>query len=221
MRIKLKHDSNHPTTPNAVSSSSCQVHPSEYAYQDDSVTRFKSDSANCRRYLDNLQVGLSTDLYIHCNGIQWKLTDSDLGGEQYQPADYYAWIVGKDVQLLFIFPLRVSLTTITLHYYSDSDWGLPRLKFYAVPDNFNIWNSPNTSNARVDVAAVSPGRERAGCKNVSTTINFNTRKVLMYKPQSNFNFIVSKVDFFDYMYCGKYTNSVTTTKIAFTWYIKL
>ena len=46
------------------------------------VTRFESGSTNCRRYSDNLQVGLSTDQYIHCNGIQQKLTDSDLGGEQ-------------------------------------------------------------------------------------------------------------------------------------------
>ncbi len=204
MRIKLKHNPNHPTTTNVVSSSSCQIHPSEYAYRDDSVTRFESGSANCRRYSDNRQVGLSTDQYIHCNGIQRKLTDSDLGGEQYQPADYYAWIAGKDVQLLFIFPLRVSLTTITLHYYSDSDRGLPRLRFYAVPDDYNIWNSPNTNYASVDVAAVPPGRERAGRKNVSTTVNFNTRKVLMYKSQSNFNFVVSEVEFFDYMYCGKY-----------------
>ena len=56
-----------------------------------------------------------------CDGTQLKLTDSNFGQEQYQPTDHYVWISRSDEQLLFIFPRRVSLTTITLHYYSDSD----------------------------------------------------------------------------------------------------
>ena len=39
-----------------VSSSSCQVYPSEYAYCHDSVSRAERASDNCRRYpLGNLQ----------------------------------------------------------------------------------------------------------------------------------------------------------------------
>ena len=34
--------------------------------------------------------------------------------------DYFVWSAGSADQLLFIFLTRVSLTTITLHYYSDS-----------------------------------------------------------------------------------------------------
>ena len=170
---------------------------SEYAYRDDSVNRAESGSANCRRYPESgLQTGVFTDQYTHCDGMQRKLTDSDLGQEQYHHTDYYVWIAGKDAQLLFIFPTRVSLTTITLHYYSDSDQGLPRLRFYAVPDDFNVWDSPATTYPRVKVAAVPSDGEPAGRRNVSINFNFNTRKVLMCIYSSTFEFAISEVEFF-------------------------
>ena len=175
---------------------SCQVYPLEYAYKDDSVTRTESNSANCRRYQNGLQEGVFTDQYIHCDGTQLKLTDSDLGQEQFQTADYYVWSSGSGEQLLFIFPTRVSLTTITLHYYSDSVTGLPRLSFYAVPDDFDAWDAPSTRYPHVDVASVPPGGGPAGRRNVNITVNFNTQKVLMYKLSSNFVLAVSEVEFF-------------------------
>ena len=95
-----------------------------------------------------------------------------------------------------IFPTRVSLTTITLHYYSDSDLGFPRLRFYAVPDDFNVWDAPTTGTPHVDVAAVPPGGEPAGRRNVSINVNFSTKKVLMYKFSSSFQFAASEVKFF-------------------------
>ena len=173
------------------------MYPSEYAYKVDSVTEQESYHANCRRYPQSgLQVGVYTELYIHCDGTQLKLIDSHLGQEQYQISDYYVWLAGSDKQLLFIFPARVSLTTITLHYYSDSVQGLPRLTFYAVPDNFDVWDIPTTSDPRVDVAIVPAGGEPAGRRNVSINVNFNIKKVMMYKFSSTFAFSVSEVEFF-------------------------
>ena len=96
-----------------ASSSSCQVYPSEYAYRDDSVTRAESPNANCSSYPPR-------EDYIHCDGTQLKLADSNIGQELYRSTDYYQWSAGSAGKLLFIFPTRVSLTTITLHYYSDS-----------------------------------------------------------------------------------------------------
>ena len=180
-----------------------QVYPSEYAYRYDSVTRTESGSANCRRYPPgNAQGHDHSEDYNHCDGTQLKLADSDLGQQQYQTADYYVWSAGNDRQLLFIFPTRVSLTTITLHYYSDSVRGLPRLRFYAVPDNFDIWDAPTTSNPHADVAAVPPGREPAGRRNISISVNFNAKKVLMYKFSSSFQFEVNEVEFVE---CKQYS----------------
>ena len=90
------------------------------------------------------------------------------------------------------------MTTITLHYYSDSDSdrGLPRLRFYAVLDDFDIWDAPTTSTPHVDVAAVSPGGEPAGRRNVSINVNFSIKKVLMYKYGSSYPFAASEVEFF-------------------------
>ena len=172
------------------------MYPSEYAYRDDSVTRVESASANCRRF--NLAIGLPAGLhpenYIHCDGRQLKLTDSNFGQEPYRSSDYYQWSAGSAEQLLFIFPTRVSLTTITLHYYSDSDRGLPRLRFYAVPDDFDVWDAPTSGTPYTGIGSVLPGGEAAGHRSVS--VNFNTKRVLIYKYSSSFMFAVSEVEFF-------------------------
>ena len=58
-------------------------------------------------------------IYIHCDDQQLKLSDSDRGSNiDYIATSYYEWSAGGADQLLFIFPTRVSLTTITLHYYT-------------------------------------------------------------------------------------------------------
>ena len=172
------------------------MYPSEYVYHYDSVNKAERASANCNRYKDGLKVGINTSKYTHCNGSQLRLTDSDLGQEQYKSSDYYVWPTGRDRQLLFIFPTRVSLTTITLHYYSDSVRGLPRLRFYAVPDDYDIWDVPSVGIPSVNVAAVPPGGEPAGRRNISINVNFNTKKVLMYKISSTYQLAVSEVEFF-------------------------
>ena len=174
------------------------MYPSEHAYHKDSVESDRVES-NCRKYSPgNLPGGEHPENYIHCDGTQLKLADSNFGQEQYQSSDYHVWPVGSDAELLFILPTRVSLTTITLHYYSDSDRGLPRLTFYAVPDDFDVWNAPDSSNPHADVASVPPGGEPAGHRSISINVNFNTKKVLMYKHSStkSFQFAVSEVEFF-------------------------
>ena len=171
------------------------MYPSEYAYHQNSVTRTESVSANCRYYSIS-DYDWHSYHYIHCDRTQLKLTDSNFGQEQYQPTDYYVWS-SSSAQLLFIFPIRVSLTTITLQYYSDSAvQGLVRLRFYAVPDDFNVWDALTLSYPHVDVASVPPGGESAGHRNVSINVNFNTKRVLMYKYSNNFQFAVSEVEFF-------------------------
>ena len=99
----------------AVFVSSCQVYPSEYAYHKYSVERNEPDSAKCRMYLAN---EFSAQNYIHCNGTQLRLTDSDLGNKQYTASDHYVWPTGTRTRwLLFIFSSRVIFSTITLHYF--------------------------------------------------------------------------------------------------------
>ena len=173
------------------------MYPSEYAYRDDSATRAESTSANCRRYPP--RDGDEGVAYIHCDGQQLKLSDSDRGSNtEYTATSYYVWSAGSDGQLLFILSERVSLTTITLHYYSDSVRGLPRLRFYAVPDDFDVWDALPSGNRYPyeDIASVPPDGEPAGRRSVSIDINFNTNRILMYKYSSSFQFAVSEVEFF-------------------------
>ena len=149
-----------------------------------------------QRVLRRAPPGVHTDHYTYCDGNQAKLNDSDIGQEQYHPSDYYVWNDERDGQLLFIFPTRVSLTTITLHYYSDSVRGLPRLRFYAVPDDFDVWDALTTGYLYVGIASVPPGGEPTGRRSVRINTTFNTRKVLMYKYSSNYQLAVSEVVFF-------------------------
>ena len=175
---------------------SCHVYPSEYAYKSDTVTRTESASANCRRYpVISLKASIHSRDYIHCDGTSLKLADANPGSEQFNISNHYQWPAGSDGQLLFIFPTRVSLTTITLHYYSDSVRGRPRLRFYAVRNDFDAWDTPTTNTPRVDVASIPAGGEPAGRKSVNIIFNFNTTKVLMYKYSAAFQFAVSEVDF--------------------------
>ena len=173
----------------------CEVYPSEYAYHKAVYTSERS-SAMCTKYPTSItQAGTSPEDYFHCDGTPLKLTDSEIGSEQYSNNDYYVWHAGSRSQLLFIFPTRVNLTTITLHYYSDSIRSLPGLTFYAAPDDFDVWDAPLSSYSHVDVAAVPPGEDPAGHRNVSVVLKVNTKKILMHKSTSSFNFAVSEAEF--------------------------
>ena len=170
--------------------------PSEYAYHDDSVTRTESPSANCRNYpAGTLSGGVHPEDYVLCDGTQLKLTDSNFGQGQYEPTDYYVWSSSGGEQLLFIFPTEVSLTTVTLHYYNNSVRGLPKLTFYAVPDDFDVWDAPTTSYPHVDVASVPASGEPVGCRRISINVNFDVTKVLMFKYTSSLDFTVNEVEF--------------------------
>ena len=174
--------------------------PTEYAYLGDSVTRSERDSANCMNYPQiqtGIPPGVHSEHYIHCNGTQLRLSDSEAGSQsQYVQMDYFEWPVGSDSRyLLFIFPTRVKLTNITLHYYSSHSRGLPPLRFYAVPDDFNVWDA-TPSSASVTVAAIPAGSQlTASNTNISIDVNFNTKKVLMVKAGSTYKFTLSEVEF--------------------------
>ena len=106
------------------------------------------------------------------------------------------WNAGTSAhQLLFIFPTRVNLTTITLHYYSDNVRGLPRLRFFAVPDDFDVWDALSIGYGFQDITLVLLGGEPTGHRSVSINFKFNTTKVLMYKSRSDFTFVASEVEF--------------------------
>ena len=70
-----------------------------------------------------------------------------------------------------------------------------RLTMYAVPDDFDVWNTTASGIPYVEVTAIPPGGEPAGRRSVSINVNYNTKKVLMYKYSSTFAFAVSEVEF--------------------------
>ena len=182
----------------AFATSSQRVFPTGYAYYGNSVTMSERSSANCMNYPPGMD-GVHSQHYIHCNGIQLRLNDSETGPvlQYYDPSYYYEWRASETQirQLLFIFSTRVNLTTITLHYYSSSQRGLPLLRFYAVPNDFNVWHAPSSSYDKVTVAAIPAGSQLFGNTNISIDVNFKTTKVLMVKAGSTYKFGLSEVEF--------------------------
>ena len=185
---------------------SCKVEPKEYSYKDNSVIRTVSEGNNCIRYDqgDNNGDPVDTTQYIHCHGSNL-LTDSDTGPSQYDGSrtPLYIWTSSKAQQLLFVLPTTTNLAMITLHYYSgyyqgSHKAGLPRLRLFAVPDDFDVWDA-SIANSRfsVVVSMMSPEEQRpARRRSVSISFNSNTMKVLIVKIGSDFHFAVSEVEFF-------------------------
>ena len=179
---------------------SSKVYPSKYAYRNDIASRKERESANCKMYnRSGAAAGVFTENFIKCTGTQLILTDDDVGSHQYEAAKCYTWNSGtRRSQLLFTFPARVNLATITLHYYSGSGRGLSRLSFYAVPDDFDVWDALSTNYRVAKVAAVSPDGEPAGRRNISIAANLYTLKVLLSKIGSSYEFAMSEVEFYEY-----------------------
>ena len=173
----------------------CQANLSKYAYHMDSVIT-NEGPPTCKAYNSGLKQNVVTENYIICDGSTLRLTDSDLGSEQYTADKYYLWTTSSSNRhLLYIFPKRVNLTTITLHYYSDNTRGLPRLRFFAVPDDFEVWDALVSSYVRIDVAEMPPDSESSGQRNIIITYNMNTMKVVMSVDEPDFQFAVSEVEF--------------------------
>ena len=156
---------------------------------------------------------IDATMYIHCHGNRLLLTDSNNGPSQYDSSRIqpYVWTSTTSQRLLFEFPMTISLTMITLHYYSgyyqgSHRAGLTRLRFYAVQDDFDVWDAlvANPAPFSVVVSAVSPEEERpAGRRSVNINFNSITKKVLMVKPNSVYHLAVSEVEFFTCMgKCG-------------------
>ena len=108
------------------------------------------------------------------------------------------WSAGVTVRrMLFTLPERVNLTGITLHYFSDSNRGLSRILFYAVPDDFKLGDGVRSFYNQAIVETKLPSnREQNGPTNFTVNLDFNTKKVLMLKILSNFQFALSEVEFF-------------------------
>ena len=175
---------------------SCEVHyPSEYSYFVNSIMATERDSANCTTTVTD---EADMDHFVHCDGEQLRLVDSDLGSELYDSTDYYVWSAGvTTTRILFTFPARVHLTSLTLHYYSDSIHGLSKLRFQAVPDDFKLGDSLRAIYSQVVVDAIPPSsQEQVGRTKIAINLDFITKKVLLSKILSNFQLSVSEVEFF-------------------------
>ena len=168
-----------------------KVYPSEYAYLQDSVYASERSGANCRNYPSGLEPSIRSEDYIHCDGIPLRLADSDYGSEPYNvnSTEYYVWDAETRYRrFLLIFPTRVDMALITLHYYSDSMRGVPHLIIYPIaePDHFYVWDSLTINDVHLLLGLAPPGSQ-PGHRNVSfDSLGINTTKILIIIEAGNF-----------------------------------
>ena len=137
--------------------------------------------------------------YVHCQHPT-RITDSEKSQPIFTQDTYnsvYIW-PSKSDQVLFTFSSWKVIDSITIHYFSNEDnQGFPKIRFFAVPEDFEVSDTPDSSNPTRVIDSVSPGNENTGLRNKTRNVPFNTTKILMTKGYTkNYQFYVSEIEFF-------------------------
>ena len=168
--------------------------PQELAYKSDNFLH--QDDASCIPYTSDAAPTTPTvdpTQYVHCSQPT-TITDSNTG----PPTYVWGEASGK---LLLIFSNEISFENITIYYISDTTaQGRPKLRIYAVPDNFQVWDEPTTSYPSRVFDEIMPGGEEEGVRKVPNSndgiVTFNTSRVLIEKlvETKTYNFSISEVE---------------------------
>ena len=149
-------------------------------------------------------------VYFHC------YSPTKLSDNQYLNITFRGWVYQwryspSDVPVLFVFPTNFSLNNIKLTFESgplddNTLLGLPMLKFYHVPNDFDIWNYSNLSQLKQLTGVVQLGerqymlRTSYGVSQFTlsfTPDNISTKKLLMVITfiEKEFDFSISEIEF--------------------------
>ena len=173
-----------------------QVHPVSVAIRNEVVGL---EDENCIPLTSPDVSSASSVEFVHCHHPT-RITDSDKSQPTFTQDTHnsvYIWPSRPD-QVLFTFSSRKLINSITLHYYSNEDnQGLPKLRFFAVPEDFKVTDRPSSSYPTRVLDAVFPGDEGSGLRNKTMDVPFNTTKILMTKGfTKNYQFYLSEIEFF-------------------------
>ena len=122
------------------------------------------------------------------------LTDSNAGGNTSNTQDYLVWnSTNRFSRLLFTFPTKIVLRTITLYYFvgRGSATANPRLEFLAVPDDFTLGGTTPDSTSLLS-ATLSEAGSSANVSLCPTMMS----KLLVTKNNEDYRFGLSEVEFF-------------------------
>ncbi len=163
------------------------------------VLGLKSGDSQCTP-LGSLAVDTASDSqYVSCEGLT-RITNADKSLPSFTQDSLnsvYIWPSQED-KVLFTFSEQKQIDSLAIHYYSNFDnQGLPKLRFYAVPEDFEVQDEVKSSYPMSIIDEVRPRREQEGLRNKSRTVAFQTSKILMTKSDTkNYQFYLSEVEFF-------------------------
>ena len=123
---------------------------------------------------------------------------------------FYIWGEAPG-QLLFEFPTTVNFSSITIHFQYNAMYAQPKLRFYAVPDTFNVGDDPSGQgyDTRVfDEVGLGVGND--GIRQLpgagTQRVQFVTTKVLIRKLEDTkeFLFAITEVAFQEFCSQGEF-----------------
>ncbi len=140
------------------------------------------DVPNC------METAIAGTMYTFCTNPV-KLTDSLLGPARFQEtvnSSYYRWNKDTTYQILFTFPMNVSVTTLSLSFYiaRDSGIGLPKTRLSLVGENFGVADTLNevtTQSLTIDPVTGDEGSNelRTLTRNLTSLFRAMTSQILL------------------------------------------
>ena len=179
-----------------------QVFPGTISYQSSNFDHTVTDS--CTPYPSNTSApqGINPTEYVRCNHPT-TITDDNTG------PPFYIWGEAPG-HLLLEFPTPTNFSSIMIYYQYNATYALAKLRIYAVPDSFSVWDLPDNSYESRGFDEVRPGVGVDGLRELPDPavppIQFVTSKVLIDKLEDTktFLFAFSEVAFQEYYQQGEF-----------------
>ncbi len=140
--------------------------------------------------------GVTPTEFVQCSQPT-TITDNNVGPPFYVAAE-------SPGQILFVFPRAVNLSSITISYQFNITYALAKLRLYAVPDDFDAWDSINSFSGQsepIDEITFTTGQEE-GLRDMSITdLQWVTSRVLLRKLEDtkDYLFAMSEVRFQEFI----------------------
>lgn len=154
---------------------SASVQPVSYSYLNGSFCCQDFEANGC--VVDR---NIDTQTYISCTSSL--LSDNSLGPANFNESmnkGYYIWNnSGQRQVMLFTFSQNITLTNIEIVYYYYGR-GRPKLRFYLVEDNFQVWDAINNNRISITLDNDVLGENNTGRQTSTKRLNGITSKIAM------------------------------------------
>ena len=172
-----------------VLTQSCGINPQSISYSNQS---FDTGTHPIDCEVENV----SGRVYMHCSNTV--LTDGYRGPANFNEGDtrpYYIWDKPQKQRLLFTFPRTISLTSIILYYYHSINYALPKVRFFPIGDDFQIWDQVPNDVLSTTIGPVGSS-QYMGKASIAVNLTASISKLLMLvEMHKSYGLALSEIEF--------------------------